>query len=306
MTQLDLKGLIIPNITPFRDDPNRTVDLERLDRVVDYLIVTQRADALIAVGTTGESTSLSHKEKEMVIRRTIEAANGRVPVIAGTGSANTDEAIALTHFAEECGAAAVLVVSPYYIRPDQAGLLSHFLKVARSTRLPVVLYNHPGRTGVSINVDTLIRLANAAENVAGVKDCPNNLALSVDLIRHARAELRRPFAILTGEDENVFVNLCLGADGAIAASGHLLGMEIRRIIEFSHNGRFVEARELQFSIINLTRMLFHMPSPAPLKAALDILGTHLGGPVRTPLVDATDELREKLSLELKRLNKMPS
>jgi 4-hydroxy-tetrahydrodipicolinate synthase len=298
MPMLELNGLIIPNITPFKNDTARTLDLETLDRLIPYLIDTQKADALVAIGTTGESTSLSHEEKETVIKRTIKAAKGRVPVFAGTGSAHTEEAVALTQFSERAGADGVLVVSPYYIRPDQAGLYQHFLKIAQSTRLPVVLYNHPGRTGVSIQVDTLMRLAKTAANIIGIKDCPNNLALSIDVARRCRVEIGRPFSFLTGEDEYIFVHQCLGGDGTIAATGNVIGSEIKQMLNCFAKGQIDEARKIQFAITDLIRLLFAAPNPAPLKAALDIMGTSLGGPVRSPLVDAPEELRQKLKAKV--------
>ncbi|MBN1959598.1 MAG: 4-hydroxy-tetrahydrodipicolinate synthase [Deltaproteobacteria bacterium] len=303
MTMRELKGMIVPNITPFKNDAARSLDLERIDKLVDFIIDKQNADAIIAVGTTGESTSLSHDEKEVVILRTLKAVKERVPVLAATGSANTQEAIAMTQFCERSGIAGVLLVSPYYIRPNQDGLYQHFSAVAQNTKLPIILYNHPGRTGVSIQVDTLIRLAQRYENIIGIKDCPNNLALSTDVARRCRSELGRSFSFLTGEDEFIYMNICLGGDGAIAASGHLLGNEIKQMIDLFNKGQVEQARKLQFMITDLIRMLFVMPSPAPLKAALDILteGEELGGPVRLPLVDAPEDLKQKLKIELARV-----
>ncbi|MFA4994748.1 MAG: 4-hydroxy-tetrahydrodipicolinate synthase [Bdellovibrionales bacterium] len=304
MPHLDLSGLTIPLVTPFQNDKKASVDFKKLTKLVDYLINKQKADALVAIGTTGESTSLTHEEKEAVIRHTIEAADGRVPVIAGTGSSCTEEAIGLTRFSEKAGAAGVLVVSPYYIRPNQDGLYNHFLKIAKSTDLPVILYNHPGRTGVSIELNTLIKLANATKNIVGIKDCPNSLLASTDLARRAHKEIKRPFAVLTGEDDTIFVNLCLGADGAISATGHLVGVEIKNLIKAFRKGDIAKAREIQFSIIDLQRMLFQVPSPAPIKAALDILGTGLGGSVRPPLVDGPKEFLVKLKDQLRKTGKI--
>ncbi len=304
MSELNLAGMSIPLVTPFKNDKKLSVDRKKLEKLVDYLIDVQKADSLVAIGTTGEASSLSHDEKETVIAATVEAARGRVPVIAGTGSSRTEDVIELTNFAEKEGAAGVLVVSPYYIRPNQDGLYKHFLTIAQNTDLPIVLYNHPGRTGACIEVNTLIRLANAAKNIIGIKDCPNNLCLTTDLARRARAEIKHTFFVLTGEDDATFVNLCLGADGAISATAHIVGAEIKRMIEVFRAGDLALAREIQFSIIDLQRMLFGVPSPAPIKAALDILGPDLGGPVRSPLVDAPPEFVAKLQVQLKRMNKV--
>ncbi|MFA5040952.1 MAG: 4-hydroxy-tetrahydrodipicolinate synthase [Bdellovibrionales bacterium] len=304
MSNLNLAGVSIPVVTPFKDDKKLSVDVKKLSKLVDYCIDVQKADSLVAIGTTGESSSLSHDEKETVIAYTIEAARGRVPVIAGTGSSRTEDVIELTNLSEKEGAEGVLVVSPYYIRPNQDGLYNHFLTVAQNTNLPIILYNHPGRTGVSIEVSTLIKLANATKNIVGIKDCPNSLLLTTDLARRARVEIRRPFAVLTGEDDNIFVNLCLGADGAISATAHIVGAEIKEMIEAFRKGNIDEARRIQFSIIELQRMLFGVPSPAPIKAALDIMGTGLGGRVRSPLVDAPKEFTVKLEAHLKKMKKI--
>jgi len=304
MPGLQLAGLTVPVITPFHNDAKLGIDLKKLEKLIDYLIKVQKSDALVVIGTTGESTSLSHAEKETMIQKTVEMTNGCVPVIAGTGSANTEEAIEMTRFSEKVGASGVLVVSPYYIRPNQDGLYRHFLMVAQSTKLPIVLYNHPGRTGASIEIDTLLKLAKAADNIVAMKDCPNSLSASTDFARRVRAELGRPFAVLTGEDENIFVNLCLGADGAISATGHLVGAEIKEMMKAFHDGDLTKAREIQFSITDFQRLLFGIPSPAPIKACLDLLGTDLGGPVRPPLVDASPEFKEKLRAHMIRLNKL--
>ncbi len=304
MTKLNLAGLTIPLVTPFKNDKKLSIDFAKLSKLVDYAIDVQKADVLIPIGTTGESTSLSHEEKEAVIAHTVKAAKSRVPVIAGAGSCCTQDAVALTRFAEKAGAAGVLVVSPYYIRPNQDGLCRHFLEIAQSTDLPVILYNQPGRTGVPIEVDTVIKLANASENIVGIKDCPTSLGLKADLVRRARAEIKHPFAILEGEDENNFVNLCLGADGAISATGHVVGVEIKKMMKAFREGHLEKARQIQFSIIDLQRMLFGVPSPAPIKAALDLMGTGLGGPVRSPLVDAPKEFVAKLKARLKKMRKL--
>jgi 4-hydroxy-tetrahydrodipicolinate synthase len=307
MPQLDLavlSGLSIPAVTPFQNDEKLSIDFKKLSKLIDYLIDVQKADSLIAVGTTGEASSLNREEKESVIAHTIEAAKGRVPVIAGTGSSCTEDAMSLTRFAEKSGAAGVLVISPYYIRPNQDGLCRHFLKVAECTKLPVILYNHPGRTGVSIEVTTVIKLANAAKNIIGIKDCPGSLLASTELARRAHAEIKHSFAVLAGEDENLFVNLCLGADGAVAGTGNLLGAEIKTLMTAFREGTLAKAREIQFSLVEFQRMLFTMPSPAPIKAALDILGTGLGGPVRSPLVDAPKEFSMKLEAQLKKMHKV--
>ncbi len=304
MTKIDFTGLAIPPVTPFLNDKKQGVDLKKLEKLIDFLIVKQKADIIIPVGTTGESTSLSHEEKELVIRHTIEVVDGRVPVFAGTGGPNTEDTIAMTRFAQKAGADGVLVVSPCYIRPNQEGLIRHFTAVAKSTDLPIILYNIPSRTGVPLLVDTVVKIANAAKNVIAIKDCPGSTGASMDIVRKARSEIKHPFAVLTGEDDNSFMNLCFGGDGIIAATGHVIGAELKEMTKAFRKGNLAKAREIQYSILDLQRLLFSVPNPAMIKAALDMIGPSLGGRVRSPLSDAPKEQIAKLKVLLKKMGKI--
>lgn len=304
MSTLDMSGLSYPIITPFEKNEKRSIDFKKLSKLIDFGIEKQSIDTIVSLGTTGEATSLRHEEKLEVIDFTIKTVKGRVPVLIGTGSACTDDAIEMTRYAEKAGAAGILLVSPYYIRPNQEGLYTHFLKVAKSTGLPIVLYNHPGRTGASIEVNTLIRLANDAPNVIGVKDCPNSLSLTMDLTRRVHNEINHKFFALCGEDDYSFSFLCLGGDGIIAATSHVVGKELKDMMVAFRKGDLAKAREIQFSIVDIQRLMFAVPSPAPIKAALDLMGTDLGGPVRSPLVDAPKEVEAKIKAVLERMGKL--
>ncbi len=297
MSHEKITGLAIPNVTPFREDDIRQIDVEKLDRLVDYLIEVQKADMLIPVGTTGESTSLSHEEKELVIERVIKRANKRVKVFAGTGGANTDEVIGLTRFAEKAGAQGVLVVAPYYIRPDQEGLYQHFKKVAESTNLPIILYNIPLRSAVNISVDTVLRLARIP-NIVAIKDCYGDIGQTTELLRRCRTELDKPFSVMTGEDSNLFVLLALGGDGIIGATGHIVGAQMKKLMQLFSSGRIEEARDLQFALLPIKKLLFASPNPTAIKAALTLMETGLGSDVRLPLVKSSEDVIAKLRVEL--------
>lgn len=304
MAQLDLTGVSIPLVTPFKKDDRLSVDFEKLPKLVDYLIHKQSADLLISIGTTGESTSLTHDEKQQVITETIKAAAGRVPVVVGTGSPCVEDAIELSQFAQKAGAAGLLVVSPCYIRPNQDGIADYFLRISAKTDIPIILYNHPGRTGVPLHVETVVKVANESKNIIGIKDCPNNLARMWDLIRRAKKEIEKPFSVLTGEDDFLFVNLCLGGAGSISAACHVVGNETRALIDAFHAGNIEEARRVQESIVDLQRLLFDFPNPAPIKTCLDLMGPDLGGKVRSPLADAPADFVERLKGQLRRNNKI--
>ncbi len=211
MGQRDWTGIHIPIITPFKDDDS--IDEVGLRRLVDYLIEEQKADSLVPCGTTGESPTLSHDEHQRVI--------------AGTGSNSTWEAIEMTKRAEQAGAAATLQVCPYYNKPEQHGLLAHFEAIAKSTALPIILYNIPGRTGRLIEVKTLLQLAQI-DNIIGVKDAAANINQTMALLAATR-RLEKKFYVFCGEDALTFSSLCLGGDGAVAAVAHVIGKELHEM-----------------------------------------------------------------------------
>lgn len=291
-------GMGIPFITPFFND-SMQVDYEKLERIIDFLINEQQADSLIAIGTTGESTSLSHDEKYSIIKKSINYVNKRVPVIVATGTANTEETIEMTKYAEENGADGVLIITPYYIKPNQEGIYQHFKKIAANTKLPIIIYNHPGRTGQNIEPATFVRLSEI-ENIVGVKDCCGSMVQTMETIR----EVNKDFLVLTGEDINIYLNMCLGGQGCIAATGHIIGPEIQMIIKSVKEGDLATAQKIHFKIMPIIKLLFQAPNPAPLKKALDLMRPGLGGNVRLPLVPVDDSLTQKLKAELTVLGKI--
>jgi len=298
MAEWNVKGCLIPLVTPF--DERGNVDEPALRQLVNYLIEEQAADALIPCGTTGESPTLSHREHMKVIEIVQEETAGRVPVIAGTGSNSTAEAIEMTVAAEKLGVQGSLQVSPYYNRPNQEGIYRHFKAIADSTSLPLILYNIPARTGRNVEVDTVLRLAEL-ENVVGIKEASGDI-LQVSSILEETRKAGKEFFVYSGEDAVTFLVLCLGGHGCIAAVAHVLGKEFSRMCRLVWEGRIEEARELHFRVLPLVRALFCEPNPTAIKQALNWMGVKVGG-VRSPLVEMTEKGKETLRRAMLELGK---
>lgn len=299
MMQHNWAGIHIPIITPFKDD--FSIDEDGLRRLVDYLIEEQKADSLVPCGTTGESPTLSHAEHHRVIEIVINAAAGRVPVIAGTGSNATQEAIEMTKHAEQSGAAASLQVCPYYNKPEQEGLMAHFEAIAKSTSLPLILYNIPGRTGRLIEVKTLVQLAQI-DNIVGVKDAAANINQTMALLAATR-RMGKKFYVLCGEDALTFSSLCLGGDGAIAAVGHVIGKELHEMMQAFARGDYKAAQDIHFRTLDVVNALFIETNPVPVKTALAMMGQP-AGKLRLPLTPMRTETREVLRKALQALGKI--
>jgi 4-hydroxy-tetrahydrodipicolinate synthase len=272
-----VRGVIVPLITPFKDD--LSVDYRGMAELVEYFIEEKGCDGLVPCGTTGESPTLSHAEHIEVIQAVVKQARGRVPVIASTGSNSTREAVELTKLAEKAGADATLQVGPYYNKPTQDGLFNHFAEIARATRLPLVIYNIPGRTSRNIEPQTIIRLWNELPTVVGLKDCSNDLHQTMSIYRGTDPAT---FKIYCGEDVMTLALLCHGAAGAIAAVAHVIATEVRAMCEAVWAGRIDEARGIHYGTMDVVDALFLEPNPTAVKKALEWLGLP-SGPLRPPL-----------------------
>lgn len=281
-TEWGLRGVILPLITPFKDD--LSVDFDGLADLVDYFIEEKAVDGIVPCGTTGESATLSHAEHIQVIKAVIKQARGRVPVIASTGSNSTAEAVELTVLAEDAGADAVLQVGPYYNKPTQDGLFDHFAQVSSATRLPVLIYNIPGRTGRNIDPKTIVKLWEHVPNVVGLKDCSNDLTQTMDIYRGTDPQT---FKIYSGEDLMTFSLVCHGAAGAIAAVAHVVAPEVKAMCQEIWDGRIEEARSIHYRLMDVVGALFLEPNPTPAKQALEWLGLP-AGPLRPPLQRMTE------------------
>jgi 4-hydroxy-tetrahydrodipicolinate synthase len=277
-------SLVTAMVTPFRDDHG--VDLEGAQALATHLLDTG-SDAVVVAGSTGESPTLTHKEKSELFRAVADAVHGRGKVICGTGTYSTAETLELTQAAEDAGADGLLVVTPYYNKPPQRGLIAHFERVAQATELPIIAYNIPGRTATRIEHDTLVQLARSP-NIVAVKDSTGDFQGISRLI----AEVP-DFEVYSGDDWATFGYVCLGAVGVISVAGHLVGPQIRQMIELIDTGDIAAARKIHEALSPLYNALFVTSNPIPLKAALQMVGRPAGEP-RLPLVPATAEERERV------------
>ena len=282
-------GCHVPLITPFKDD--YSLDVDGLKRLVHYFIEEEKCDGLVPCGTTGESPTLSNEEHDKVIEIVVKETRGRVPVMAGTGSNSTQEAIERTKHAEHVGAAASLQVCPYYNRPTQDGLLAHFEAVAKSTKLPVFIYNIPSRTGRLIETKTIVELAKI-DNIIGMKDACGDMMITMDIMRATRSGSKK-FYVLSGEDALTFSMMALGGDGGIMAVANVIGKEYSQMIHLMLKGKLEEAREIHFKMLPAVRALFIESNPAPAKEAMNLMGLP-AGKLRLPLVPLKPENRETL------------
>jgi len=276
--------LITAMVTPFNEQLE--IDWEVTGRLIDYLIEEQKSDALVVAGTTGESPTLTDDEKEALFRFTVQRAAGRCRIIAGTGSNSTAHSIHLTRIAEQAGVDGVLLVAPYYNKPNQEGLYLHFKAIAESTSLPVMLYNIPGRTGINISAATTLRLAELP-NVVATKECT-----SLDQINEIILGAPEGFRVYCGEDGVNLPVLAIGGYGLVSVASHLIGKEMKDLIEAVLEGRREDAIRINNRCFPIFKGLFQCPHPLPnpvaVKYALNVKGIPVGG-VRLPLAGPTEE-----------------
>lgn len=255
-------GALTALITPFADG---SVDARALKRLVDWQI-DAGIHGLVPCGTTGESATLSHEEHTEVVRLTVEAARGRVPVIAGTGSNSTAEAIRLTREAKEAGADAALLISPYYTRPTQEGIARHYEAIAQAVDLPLIIYNVPPRTASKVEVSTLARLAELP-NIIGVKDAVGSLEHTLETIRDCGPE----FAVYSGEDALTLPIMAVGGRGVISAVANVVPGDMAALATACLEGRLETARQKQLQLLTLIRACFVETNPIPVKTACAML-----------------------------------
>jgi 4-hydroxy-tetrahydrodipicolinate synthase len=279
------RGSITALVTPFRDGE---VDEGALRDFVAWQIA-EGTGGLVPCGTTGESPTLSHEEHRRVVEVTIDAAGGRVPVIAGTGSNNTQEAIQLSRHAEAAGADALLIVAPYYNRPSQEGLYHHFRQIDEAVGIPIIVYNIPPRSAVDISVETMKRIYEDCANVVGVKDATMNLARP-SLERQACGEA---FNLLSGEDATALGYMAHGGHGCISVTANVAPRLCAEFQALCLAGNFKEAIFYQDKLMPLHHSLFLEPNPAGPKFALERLG-RISGEIRSPLMEASPAVREQI------------
>jgi 4-hydroxy-tetrahydrodipicolinate synthase len=267
-------------VTPFKED--FSLDLDRAGALARWLL-DHGSDGLVVAGSTGESATLSDEEKGELWRAVVDAVDGKGQVIAGTGTYDTAHSVHLTKEAERAGVDGVLVVTPYYNKPPQRGLIEHFTHVAAATRLPVMLYNIPGRTAVRLEHDSLLRLAEV-ENIVALKDSTGDFQAFSGLV----ADAPPGFEVYCGDDWALFGFMCLGAVGVVSVGSHVVGERIHQMIDLLTGGDVPAARKVHHELLPVFRSLFITSNPTPVKAALGLIGQPVGPP-RLPLVPATGE-----------------
>ena len=288
------EGAGVAIVTPFEADGS--VSYKKLGELLDYQI-ENKTDAIIICGTTGEGSTLSMEEHKECIRFTAEYVNGRIPVIAGTGSNCTETAIELSKQAEEDGADALLVVTPYYNKASQKGLIQHFTAVAESTTLPIIMYNVPSRTGVNIQAKTAVEIAKRNKNVVAIKDAAANLSQTA-YMAYLSKEAGGVLDIYSGNDDEVIPLLSVGGKGVISVLSNVAPRETHNMVyEYLHGDR-EKAVDIQLRMLPLIKALFCEVNPIPVKTALNLMGMN-AGPLRMPLCEMEPENLELLKNELK-------
>jgi 4-hydroxy-tetrahydrodipicolinate synthase len=279
------RGTFTALVTPFRDGD---VDLGALEKLVEAQIAAE-ITGLVAVGTTGESPTLTHEEKETIIARVVEVTRGRGKVVAGTGSNSTRDSIEMTKFAEKTGVDAALLVAPYYNKPSQEGLFRHFKAIADATSLPIMLYNIPGRCSVDILPETVVRLAENCRNVVCIKEASG----SVERVGDLRRRLPEEFTVLSGDDSLTLPFMSVGAAGVVSVATNLFPSEVCALVRACDSGDFKSAQALQRSLLPLFKDLFIEPNPVPVKTALGWRGV-MSAQVRLPLCEMSEANQARL------------
>jgi 4-hydroxy-tetrahydrodipicolinate synthase len=282
-------GAIVAIVTPFKEGK---VDERSLRELIEFQI-KNGTDGIVPCGTTGESSTLSHEEHDRVIEITIDAVKKRVPVIAGTGSNSTDEAMRLTKHAHEAGADGALMVCPYYNRPTQEGLYQHFKIIAESVPIPIVPYNIPGRTGVNLLPETVARLAKIS-NIVGIKEASGSLKQMQDVISLCGDK----FDVLSGDDFFTFPLLSIGGRGVISVVSNIVPADMAAMIDAFEAGDIKKAKELHHKLVPLIDALFIETNPVPVKAALSMMGK-ISYDVRLPMYKMSDSNYDKLKAVMK-------
>jgi 4-hydroxy-tetrahydrodipicolinate synthase len=279
-------------VTPF--DKNGHIDFAKTTQLINHLI-ENGTDSLVVAGTTGESPTLSKEEKLALFQHVVKVVDKRIPVIAGTGSNDTYASIELTKKAEHVGVDAIMLVAPYYNKPNQEGLFQHFKAIAESTNLPVMVYNIPGRTAINVSPGTIVRLSNIP-NIVAVKEASGDL----NAMTYIAANTPEDFLLYSGDDGMTLPVLSIGGVGVVSVASHIIGKEMHEMVDAFLNGEILKAANMHQKLLPIIQGLFAAPSPAPVKTALQLKGLDVGA-VRLPLVPLTEVERKTLTDVLKLL-----
>jgi 4-hydroxy-tetrahydrodipicolinate synthase len=293
MAKKKIQGTGTALVTPFKK--NGAVDEHALRELVDWQIKS-KVEFLVPCGSTGESATMTRGERKSVIEMVYQQADGRVPVVAGTGTNSTADSIHMTKDAKQIGVDTVLLVGPYYNKPTQEGFFQHFRKIAEECDMKVVLYNVPGRTGSNINAETTLRLAEEEENVIAIKEASNNMEQIMQIVRHKPKD----FAVLSGEDSFTLPIIACGGDGVISVVSNEVPKEFGDMVRYALAGNMAKANELHYKLFGLMKANFLESNPIPVKTALWMMGK-IEENLRLPLVKMSNENKLKLKKILKEL-----
>lgn len=291
MKQIIFKGCGTALVTPFTEDGN--IDFEELRKLIDFQIL-EGVDSLIICGTTGESATMSLDEKKSVIEFAVQIARKRVPIIAGTGENNTKASIELSQYAESVGASGLLLVTPYYNKTTQAGLITHFMEIAKNTKLPIILYNVPSRTGINIEPSTCYELSKI-DNIVAIKEASGNISQVANIAALCKDNL----TIYSGNDDQTVPILSLGGLGVISVLSNLYPKYVHNMVYDYFSGDTKKAMTSQINSIDLINSLFCEVNPIPVKYAMNHIGFKCGKP-RLPLIELSDKNKEKLINSIKK------
>lgn len=292
---MNFEGTYVAMVTPFLEDGS--IDEEGFRSNINYLI-EKGVNGLVGAGTTGESATISHEEHQRVIEILVDEVDGRVETIAGTGSNATSEALSLTQFAYDAGADAALLITPYYNKPQQHAMVDHYSTIANAVDIPLILYNVPSRTGVNMDVETIVELAKV-EGIDAVKEASGSVDKVSDIYRALTHEgLEDDFNILSGEDSLTLPLMAVGATGVISASANIDARRMVLMVDSILNDDYTRAMELHYEMVELIRALFIESNPVPVKTAMNLMGLP-AGPLRQPLCEMKEENLEVLKKALK-------
>ncbi len=288
------RGTFTALSTPYTEEGE--LDTDSFRRLIDSQI-QGGVSGLVPTGTTGESPTLTHQENIDVVKMTVELADGKIPVIAGTGANSTSEALYMTKEAKEIGASASLQVVPYYNKPSEEGIYGHFMAIADQVDMPIIVYNIPGRTGTNLSTETLMRLAKHP-NIVGVKEASGSVVQMMEVLE------KRPddFCVLSGDDNLTLPLIALGGDGVISVASNILPREISDLVTKALSNEFDEAREIHYKVLNFCRTLFLESNPIPIKEALAIIGIFKSATFRLPMCNMSKEGLKVLKEEMKKVS----
>ena len=290
MKKVVFKGSGTAIITPFTDDG---VNFDELERMIEFQI-KEGTDSIIVCGTTGEAATMTDEEKKETIKFTVSVVNKRIPVIAGTGGNNTKKVKEMSMYADRVGADAVLIVTPYYNKTTQDGLIRHYKEIAEAISIPIILYNVPSRTGLNIMPNTCFELSKI-DNIVGIKEASGDISQIAKIANLCGDSL----SIYSGNDDQVLPILSLGGIGVISVLSNIIPKDVHDMVMYFMNGKIKEARKLQLDTLDLIKVLFSEVNPIPIKAACNMLGFDAGIP-RMPLIEMSENGKKELNEEMKK------